>query len=140
MSRSLNKALLIGNVGADPEVRTTASGARVATFRLATSQRAPARETVGAERTEWHQVVVWGELIAIVERFIHKGDRVFVDGRIEHRSWKDRSGRPRHFTEIVAEDLILLSGQDAPHSALSTAPRERWTSDSTGNDGEEAPF
>ncbi|MGH7476343.1 MAG: single-stranded DNA-binding protein [Longimicrobiales bacterium] len=108
MSRSVNRALLIGNVGAAPEVRTTASGRRVATFSVATGRRA--REPA-VERTDWHHVVAWDELAREVERTIARGDRVWIEGRLEYRSWTDRTGRERHATEVVAEDLILLTGE-----------------------------
>jgi len=110
MSRSLNKAVLIGHVGADPEVRTTAGGARVATFSLATSRRWTTGNGREHEKTEWHRVVAWDRLAEVVERFVRKGDRVYAEGRLEYRSWQDASGRTRYATEIVAEELIPLGG------------------------------
>jgi len=108
MSRSLNKAVLIGNVGADPEVRTTAGGTRVATFSLATSRRWTTRNGREHEKTEWHRVVAWDRLAEDVERFVRKGDRVYAEGRLEYRSWQDASGRTRYATEIIAQELIPL--------------------------------
>jgi single-strand DNA-binding protein len=108
MSRSLNKAVLIGHVGADPEVRTTAGGTRVATFSLATSRRWTTRDGREHEKTEWHRVVAWGRLAGDVERFVRKGDRVYAEGRLEYRTWEDASGRTRYATEIVAQELIPL--------------------------------
>jgi len=113
MSRSLNKAMLIGHVGADPEVRTTATGSRVATFPLATHRRWTDREGRAHEKTEWHRVVAWDPLVEVVDRYLRKGERVYVEGRIEYRTWEDSAGQPRCATEIIAQDLILLGGAPA---------------------------
>jgi single-strand DNA-binding protein len=132
MSRSVNKAVLIGNLGADPEVRTTSAGTRVATFSLATGRRGGQGEP--RERTDWHRVVVWDRLVDVVERHLRKGERVYVEGRLEHRSWQDTSGRTRYATEINAEELVLLSAerpaQDAtrppvPEPEPATKPWEK---------------
>jgi single-strand DNA-binding protein len=120
MSRSLNKAVLIGNVGADPEVRTTAGGSRVASFSLATSRRWTTRDGREHEKTEWHRVVAWDRLAEDVERFVRKGDRVYAEGRLEYRTWEDASGRTRYATEIVAQELIPLvsaAGRSPEHGA-----------------------
>jgi single-strand DNA-binding protein len=110
MSRSLNRAVLIGNVGGVPELRTTASGSRVATFSLATSRRWTDHTGRAQERTEWHRVVAWDPLAEVAARRLRKGDRVYLSGRVEYRSWDGPGGRRRHATEILAEDLILLGG------------------------------
>ena len=115
MSRSLNKATLIGNLGADPEVRSTTNGSRVATISLATSRQWKGQNGEKQEKTEWHRVVLWNNkasnLADIVERFCKKGDKVYVEGSIEYRSWQDREGQTRYTTEINARELILLSGR-----------------------------
>lgn len=111
MSRSLNRAMLIGRAGADPDVRTTASGTRVASLSLATGRRITHRDGSVEERTDWHRVIAWDKLAEVVERYVSKGDRLYVEGRVEYRSWEDASGRTRHATEIVASDLILLDGR-----------------------------
>jgi single-strand DNA-binding protein len=100
MSLCVNQAMLIGHVGAPPDVRTTASGQRVATFRIATES--------GSQRPQWHRVVAWDSLAHVAEREVRKGDRIFVDGVVEYRQWVDRNGRPRDITEIVAAELIPL--------------------------------
>lgn len=116
MSRSLNKAILIGNLGADPEVRSTTNGSRVATISLATSRQWTGQSGEKQEKTEWHRVVLWNnnkgaKLADIVERYCKKGDKVYVEGTIEYRSWQDREGQTRYTTEINARELILLSGR-----------------------------
>jgi len=108
MSRSLNKVELIGNLGGVPEVRTTADGVRVATFTLATTRRWTDRDGRLHEKTEWHKVVAWDQLVMLIERQLRKGDRVYVEGRVEYRSWEDRTGRKRQVTEILAREVIPL--------------------------------
>lgn len=115
MSRSLNKVILIGNLGADPEVRSTANGGRVANLSLATSRRWKGRSGEMEEKTEWHRIVLWNNkgsnLADVAERYCKKGDKVYVEGSIEYRSWQDREGQTRYTTEIVAREMILLSGR-----------------------------
>ena len=109
MSRCLNKATLIGNLGADPEIRTIPSGARVATFSLATSQRWNDRDGKPCERTQWHRIVVWDSLPAtfgFVEKYLHKGDRVYVEGEIDYRSYETDAGDTRWTTAIKASEVL----------------------------------
>jgi len=115
MSRSLNKVTLIGNLGADPEVRSTNGGNRVATFSLATSRSWSSPSGEKQEKTEWHRCVVWNSkastLADIVERYLKKGDKVYVEGRIEYRQWQDKENQTRYTTEINVRELIMLSGR-----------------------------
>jgi single-strand DNA-binding protein len=122
MSRSVNQAFLIGNVGADPEIRTTTSGTRVASFSVATSRRSRTRDGQQQDRTDWHRIVAWDQLVEVLQRFVRKGDRVYVEGRLEYRSWQDASGRTRYITEINAQELVLLSGTD-PRDAPVVRPQ-----------------
>jgi len=108
--RSLNKVLLLGNLGRDPEVRYTASGRAVATFTIATSQRWKDQDGNDQERTEWHRVVAWGRLGEICGEYLSKGKQVFIEGRIQSRDWEDQDGVKRTTVEIVASDMIMLSG------------------------------
>ena len=115
MSRSLNKVILIGNLGADPEVRSTSNGSRVATLSVATSRQWKNQSGEKQEKTEWHRVVLWNNkgstLADIAEKYCKKGDKVYVEGSIEYRSWQDREGQTRYTTEINGRELILLSGK-----------------------------
>jgi single-strand DNA-binding protein len=122
MSRSLNKALLIGNLGADPEVRTTAGGTRVAGFSLATSRSWTDAQGQPQERTEWHRIVAWDKLAEIAEQFLHKGDRVYVEGEIQYRSYEDKEGVTRYVTENRVRELVMLGGREAadPESKKET--------------------
>ena len=126
MSRSLNKVVLIGNLGADPEVRSTNNGGRVATVSLATGRQWKGQDGQMQEKTEWHRVVMWNsnysKLADIVEKFCKKGDKIYVEGAIEYRSWQDREGQTRYTTEIRANELILLSGKGGSGGESFSAP------------------
>jgi len=126
MSRSLNKAQLIGNLGADPEVRSTTSGTRVATLSIATSRRWNDRQGQQQEKTEWHRVVCWDKLAEICERFLKRGDRIYVEGSIEYRQWEGQDGQTKYTTEIRARELIMLGGRDGG----GEAPQARSSSSS----------
>lgn len=117
MSRSLNKATLIGNVGADPEIRSTQSGSRVAQFNLATSRRWTNQTGEQQEKTEWHRIVAWerrnsgaGDPFNVIERYVKKGEKLYVEGEIEYRSYEDKDGVTKYITEIRPRELILLGG------------------------------
>ena len=112
MSRSLNKAILIGNLGADPEIRTTGSGTRVAQFSVATSRSWTNQGGEQQEKTEWHRVVAWARLADVVERFLKKGDRVYIEGEIQYRSYEDKDGVTKYSTEINAREMIMLGGRE----------------------------
>lgn len=117
MSRSLNKVMLIGNLGADPEVRSTTNGSRVATLSLATSRQWTGQKGEKQEKTEWHRVICWNnkgaQLADLAEKYMKKGDRIYVEGRVEYRTWEDREKQTRYVTEIIAREVILLSPRGA---------------------------
>jgi len=114
VSRSLNKVTLIGNLGNDPEIRSTTGGNRVAQFSLATSRTWNDASGAKQEKTEWHRCVVWNtkgsQLADIVEKYVKKGDKLYVEGRIEYRQWQDKDGQTRYSTEINVRELIMLGG------------------------------
>ena len=124
MARSLNKALLIGNLGADPEVRTTTSGTRVAGFSVATSRSWTDAQGQPQERTEWHRIVAWDKLADIAEQYLHKGDRVYVEGEIQSRSYEDKEGVTRNVTEIRVRELVMLGGREAPQAEPAPESKE----------------
>ena len=116
MSRSLNKAILIGNIGSDPEIRTVGSGGKVATFSVATSRSWNDQAGAKQEKTEWHRCVVWNNskgsgLADVVERYVKKGEKIYVEGEIEYRQWNDKEGQTRYSTEIRVRELMLLGGR-----------------------------
>lgn len=109
----INKVILVGNVGVDPEVRTLESGVKTARVRLATSERYFNRETKEAtEHTEWHTITLWRNLADVVDRFVHKGSQIYVEGRLRTREWTDQSGNKRYTTEIMADELKLLGRRE----------------------------
>ena len=114
MSRSLNKVTLIGNLGKDPEMRSTTTGNRVANFSLATSRTWNDASGTKQEKTEWHRCVVWNtknsQLADIVEKYVKKGDRLYVEGSIEYRQWQDKDNQTKYMTEINVRELIMLGG------------------------------
>ena len=138
MSRSLNKAILIGNVGGDPEVRTTSNGGRVASFSLATGRSWTDQSGSKQEKTEWHKCIAWNSsargsgLADVVEKYVRKGERVYVEGEIEYRQYQDKEGQTRYVTEIRVRELMLLGGRsgggggdeggDMPPRRQSAAP------------------
>jgi single-strand DNA-binding protein len=124
MARSLNKALLIGNLGSDPEIRATADGTRVAGFSVATNRSWTDREGQPQERTEWHRIIAWANLAELAERYLRKGDRVYLEGEIQYRSYEDREGVTRYVTEIRARELVMLGGRNGDAPAGKQATRE----------------
>ena len=107
----INKVILIGNVGQDPEIRYTGdvnNGTKVATFRVATTERYRDRSGNLQEHTEWHSIVVWRNTADVVEKYVKKGTQVYIEGRLRSRSWDDQNGNKRYVTEIVADTLQLL--------------------------------
>lgn len=124
MSRSLNKVMLIGHVGNEPEIRTTANGKKVARLSLATSRTFNDRNGQKQEKTEWHRLTAWDRTAEIIERYVNKGDRLYVEGSIEYSQTEDENGKPRFWTDIVIREMVMLSGVPA---------------DSRHNDGEDAP-
>ena len=117
MAGSVNKVILIGNLGADPEVRTTQSGSKVVNMRIATSENWRDKNTgERRERTEWHNVVIWNEgLTRIAEQYLRKGSKVYVEGQLQTRKWQDQSGQDRYTTEVVLQGfngaLTMLDGR-----------------------------
>jgi len=105
--------MLIGNLGSEPEVRSTTGGTRVATLSVATSRQWNSQSGERQEKTEWHRVVLWNNkgsgLADLAEKYMKKGDRIYVEGRIEYRTWEDREGKTRYTTEIIAREVIMLS-------------------------------
>lgn len=112
---SVNKVILIGNVGADPEVRYYDSGQAVATFRLATTDRAytMANGTQVPERTEWHNIVLWNRLAQVVEKYVRKGDKLYIEGKIRSRFYDDQNGIKRTIVEIFADNMEMLTPRTA---------------------------
>lgn len=121
---SLNKVQLIGNVGKDPDVRYLDNGVAVATFSLATTDRAYtlANGTQVPERTEWHNIVLWRGLAETAEKYVHKGDKLYIEGKIRSRSYDDQNGIKRYVVEIFADNMEMLTPRSAQQPQATSAP------------------
>jgi single-strand DNA-binding protein len=113
MSRSLNKVMLIGNVGSEPEVKVTGSGTKVAKLSLATNRSFQDRSGQQQERTDWHRLTIFGRLVDIVEQWVKKGDRLYVEGRIEYSQTEDPNGGTRYWTDVIVQDMVMLGSGGA---------------------------
>lgn len=132
MARGVNKVILIGNLGNDPDIRYTAGGAAVANISLATAESWKDKNTgEQQERTEWHRIVFFSRLAEIVGEYLRKGSQIYVEGRLQTRKWQDKEGNDRYTTEIVANEMQMLgsksggsaSSDSAPQSAPSSSPQ-----------------
>ncbi len=126
----INKVILVGNVGMDPEVRTLETGTKVARVRLATTERIYNRQTQETrDFTEWHTVVLWSGLADVADKYVRKGSQLYIEGRIRSNKWTDKDGIERTAVEIVAGDMKLLGRRtDAPAQATASAPRPETSS------------
>lgn len=123
MARGINKVILIGNLGNDPDVRYTAGGAAVANISVATSESWRDKESgEQQERTEWHRVVFFGRLAEIVSEYLRKGSKVYVEGRLQTRKWQDKDGNDRYSTEIVANEMQMLDSRGGAGDFNQSAP------------------
>jgi single-strand DNA-binding protein len=113
MAGALNKVMLIGHLGADPEIRYTQKGAPVATLSLATSESWTGNDGVKQEKTEWHRVIAFGKLAELCQSYLKKGRQVYAEGRLQTRQWDDRDGNKRYTTEIVAREILFIGGRGA---------------------------
>src|SRR5688572_17785862 len=111
MSRSLNKVMLIGNVGSDPEIRTTGGGTKMAKVSLATNRTFTDRSGQQQEKTEWHRLTFWERMAELVEQYVKKGDRLYIEGRLEYSTTEDDKGNQRYWTDIVVREMVMLSGR-----------------------------
>jgi len=133
MAEGLNRVMLLGNLGQDPELRMTSGGQAVLKLRLATSETYLDRNKVRQERTEWHSVVVWGKRAEALSKFLTKGSRIFVEGGIRTSSYEDKEGQKRYRTEVVANNIILSGGGGGGGGGRG-APRPQES-----NEGDPAP-
>lgn len=112
----LNKVIIIGNLGADPELRYTNTGTAVATFNVATTERWKGQDGKAQEATEWHKIIAWGKLAEICNQYLQKGSRIYLEGKLQTRKWQDREGTERFITEVIARDMKMLDSRNAAPS------------------------
>jgi len=133
MAKSINKAILLGNIGKDPEIRALPSGVKVATLTLATSDRYKDKTGEWKEQTEWHTLVAYAKIAEVIEKYVTRGSKLYVEGKIETRSWEDlRSGEKKYQTQVKISDLVLLSPKpetEAPPPSTSTQRHENPDAD-----------
>jgi len=135
MAKSVNKVILLGNVGKDPEIRSTGGGTMVANLTLATSDRYQDQQGNWQERTEWHNLVAFKRTAEIIRDYVKKGSKLYIEGKIQTRSWDDKeSGQKRYRTEIIVNDLSLLSGREE-----GSGPYNRPASQSTPSNFDQRP-
>ncbi len=133
-AKSVNKVILIGNLGKDPEVKYTPSGTPVAKITLATNERFKDKSGEWQDRTEWHNVVLWQRLAEIAGEYLKKGGKVYIEGRLQTRSWDDKtSGQKKYMTEVVANDLVLLGGRGEGSGGDDAGGRSRGAAAGGGN-------
>lgn len=121
----VNKVILLGNLGKDPEVRHLENGRAVANFSMATSETYKNREGERVTKTEWHNVVLWTPLAEIAEKYLNKGNQVYIEGKLTSRSYEDKEGNTKYITEVVGREMTLLgkpSGEEAPSSGMEASP------------------
>ncbi len=133
---SVNKAILIGNLGKDPDLRYTPSGQAVATFSLATNERYKDKDGQLVDRTEWHNIVVWGKQAETAKEYLKKGRQIFVDGCIAYRTYDDREGNKRYITEVVAQRIQFLGRREEVPETVPAEPEM----DAPTSEEENLPF
>src|SRR6202034_4065489 len=141
MAKSVNKVILLGNVGKDPEIRTTGGGTSVANFSLATSDRFQDQQGNWQDRTEWHNLVAFKRTAEIVRDYVKKGSKLYVEGKIQTRSWEDKDTKAKRYrTEIIVNDLSLLSGRDdSSGGGAGGYSRSSSTSNAAVNEDQRTP-
>jgi single-strand DNA-binding protein len=137
---SVNKAILVGNLGKDPELRYTPSGTAVCTFSLATTDRFKNKQGEQQDRTEWHNIVAWAGLAEICGKYLTKGKQVYIEGRIQSRSYDDRDGNKRYITEIIANDMQMLSRVGEQGAGSGSGNRSASQGYETAGSSQEPPF
>ena len=129
MNALKNRVQLIGHLGQDPEVKRLDSGSTLARFSLATTERYKNKTGERVEDTQWHNVIIWGNLAEIAEKYLHKGKEVALEGKLNHRSYDDKEGNKRYVTEVVASDFLMLGKKDDPQRASQTKAKETVPAD-----------
>ncbi len=145
----VNKVILVGNLGADPSMRYTPNGTAVANFNIATTERFTNKNGERESRTEWHRIVAWARLAEICNQYLKKGKQVYIEGRLQTRTWEDQSGNKRSTTEVIANNMVMLGrageveefpAQEFPPDDVAQAPPEEDASQTPAGDEDDLPF
>lgn len=140
---SVNKVIIVGRLGADPEVRTASNGNTMARLSVATTETWSDKDGQKQERTEWHRVIVWSKLADLCGRYLSKGRQVYLEGRLQTRAWEDQQGQKRYTTEIVANNIQFLGGQTQQRDSIGpqdSAPFQDFGPEPSFDTSEEIPF
>lgn len=140
MARGVNKVILVGNLGQDPELRYTGNGTAVANLRLATTDSYKNQEGERVEKTEWHNVVGWARLAEIMDEYLSKGDQVYIEGSLQTRSWEDRDGNTRYTTEVKAREMVMLGDGQAPSGGGNAPNPKQAAEDADFEPDDDLPF
>ena len=144
----VNKVILIGNLGSDPELRDTSGGTQVCNFRLATNEQYKDKDGNKQDRTEWHRIVTFGKLAAICGQYLRKGKQIYIEGRVQTREWQDKNDQKRWTTEIVANQMVMLGGKQdsagyepaAQNGGTVVNNADNLAADGGGADDDDLPF
>lgn len=147
----VNRVILIGNLGKDPEIRSLEGGVKVANFSLATTETYKGKNGEKVDQTEWHNIVLWRGLAEVAESFLKKGNTIYVEGKIRTRDWTDKDGNKRYTTEIIGDNMVMLGGKrdqqqggeyNGPQKQEKAAPQEahEQNADLTADTGDDLPF
>ncbi len=142
MANSVNKVILVGNLGKDPEVRTLESGTKVVGFSMATSEKYKDKIT-GEQRvqTDWHNIVMWRNLAEIAEKYLRKGMQIYVEGKLRTRSWQDKDGNNRYTTEVVVDNMVMMSrSNNDPNPSVSNSPENHSNGPGEHDIPDDLPF
>lgn len=140
MAGSVNKVILVGRLGQDPEVRYTQGGTPVANIRIATDETWKDQSGERQQRTEWHTVVLWRRLAEICGQYLSKGRQVYIEGKLQTRSWQDREGNKRYSTEVQADNMVMLGGRSEEGQAAPAAQPAAAASPDSGTNDDDIPF
>ena len=125
MAGSINKVILIGNLGKDPEVKTIPNGTKVANFSVATTERYIKKDATKVDKTEWQRIVMWRGLAEIAEKYLKKGSNVYIEGKLSTRTWDDQDGNKKYTTEIIADNMQMLSGKPQQEQSAPAPQQEQ---------------
>ena len=140
MARGLNKVMLIGNLGADPEIKYSPTGTAVANFNVATAERRKNRDGEWEDSTEWHRIVMWGKQAETCKDYLKKGSKVFIEGRIQTRSWDDQSGQRHYMTEIAGQNMIMLDSKSQDAAPSDQSRKKTQNHDEAAQDSQPSDF